>query len=301
MIEKTRYLSPDILEKISRMELRARTVVEGLLTGLHRSRGRGFNVEFLEHREYTPGDDLRHVDWKLYAKSDRYFVKQHEEETSLQARILLDSSASMRFGSNAAGETKLDYASVLAVAIAYLFLKQGDAVGFLSFDSSPIVTIEPRNAREHLYRILAAIEGGTGGGETAVARSLENLASQLKRRSFVVLISDLLEETAPVTRTLMLMKRSGHDVAVFHVMDEAELTFPYSRSSRFTDMETRRAMTVEPAAVRRQYIRNLRKFIGGYTDFCRQAGIDFSATSTSTPVEKTLMEFLSRRELRKRR
>lgn len=292
-----KHLRPDVLRKLARMELRAREIVDGLLTGMHRSRARGFNSEFLEHREYVPGDDPRRIDWKLYARSERLCLKQYGEDTALRCFILLDSSASMKYTGDPARETKWDYAAVLAVSAAYLFLKQGDSVGFLTFGAAPKTVVEPRGVREQLYRILTALTEPPEG-ETDIASTLRRLSPQLGKGAFVVIVSDLLAPPDEVTAAIKALRVAGHDIAVFHVLDPDEIDFPYSRSARFIDLETGRAVTADPLALKRAYKRNVEKFIAGHEEFCRRNGVDFAAAVTSEPVEKALLKFLMGRRSR---
>ena len=252
------HFSPDLLEKVARLEFKARLVVEGALSGMHKSPYRGFNVEFLEHREYYPGDDLRHVDWKLFGKRDKFFVKQFEEDTNLRTYILLDSSASMRFGEGEHG-SKLKYASLLAAGLAYLFIKQGDLAGALS-----------------------------------------RFGEQIKRRSLVVLISDLLDDPAPVLAAIKTLRRRQSEMVLFHLLDRAEVDLPYNRASRFLDMETGGALSAEPAVIRAEYQRNLARHVDLFRAFCRRQTIEFIHAVTDTPVEKVLLGYLQQRERRKR-
>ena len=293
------HFSPELLEKVARLELKARMVAEGVLSGMHKSPYRGFNVEFLEHREYYPGDDIRHVDWKLFGKRDKFFIKQFEEDTNLRAYILLDSSASMRFGDGAHG-SKLQYASLLAASLAYLFIKQGDAAGLVTFDDKVLYQVEPHAGRAHLYRVLAALERNTQGGATDLAGALSRFGESLKRRSFVILISDLLTEPEPVMAALKTLRGRQSEMALFHLLDRAEVDLPYKRASRFVDMETGAAVAADPAAIRAAYRRNLEKHVDAFRAFCRVQTIDFIHAVTDTPVDKTLLGCLQQREQRKR-
>ncbi|MFA6447894.1 MAG: DUF58 domain-containing protein [bacterium] len=295
--------SPELMEKVARLELRARMVAEGLLTGMHGSASRGFNVEFLEHREYYPGDDPRHVDWKVFAKSGRYYVKQHEEEKNLQVYIVADASASMDFGRSGAGDGsgKWKHGNLLAAALAYLFLKQGDSVGLIIAGAGGRPAIEPRTSRGHLYRILGALADTGPRGEAHIADSLRLLGEQSRRRCFAVVISDLLEDPGPVQDALRVIRGRGGEAVVFHVLSAAELDFPFTRASRFVDPESGRDLTSDPTAVRALYLKNLNQFLDNYRDFCLRIGIDFVPAPTSTAAEEILLGYLERRERSKRR
>lgn len=292
-------MNPELMEKVARLELKARMVVEGHLAGMHKSPFRGFNVEFLEHRQYNQGDDMRHVDWKLFGKRDKYFIKQFEEETNLRSYILLDSSASMRYGAGPEGD-KLTYSSKLAACLSYLFIKQGDAAGLVTFDSGVLSSVEPRGGRNHLHAILRALESNTGGARTDVAGALSRLGEQLKRRSFVILISDLLVEPEPVFEALKILRRRHSELVIFNLLDRSEVDFPFSRASRFTDVETGAAISIEPAAIRREYKKNLERHLDLYRSFCRRQTIEFVSAVTDEPLEKVLLGYIEQREKNKR-
>lgn len=292
-----KYYSPELLDKISRLELRARMVVEGALAGLHKSPYRGFNVEFLEHREYYPGDDIRHVDWKLYARRDRFYVRQYEEETSLRAYVLLDSSASMRYGGGNGNGVKLDYAALLAASLSYLFIKQGDAAGLATFDSTVLRSVAPRMGRAHLYRILAALAGNTAGARTDVAAALAALGGQIKPRSFVILISDLLVEPQPVIAALKTLSRRQSETVIFNVMHPDEIEFPFTRASRFLDPETGLALPADPDVVRARYKKALAQHLETFRSFAKQHSISFIHASTAEPADRVLLGYLQQREL----
>jgi len=293
------HFSPELLEKVARLELKARMVVEGVLSGMHKSPYRGFNVEFLEHREYYPGDDIRHVDWKLFGKRDKFFIKQFEEDTNLRAYVLLDSSASMRFGGGEHG-SKLQYASLLAASLAYLFIKQGDAAGLVTFDDKVMRQAEPRAGRAHLYRLFSTLEQNTQGGATDLAGALARFGESLKRRSLIILISDLLSDPVPVMTAIKTLRRRQSEMVLFHLMDRAEMDLPYKRASRFVDLETGAALSAEPAAIRAAYKRNLARHVDIFRTFCRRQTIEFVHAVTDTPVENVLLGYLQQRERRKR-
>jgi uncharacterized protein (DUF58 family) len=301
-----RIYSPGLMEKVARLELRARMIAEGLLSGMHGSASRGFNVEFLEHREYYPGDDPRHVDWKVFAKSGRYYVKQHEEEKNLQVYIVMDASASMDYGRAGAGNgggSKWEHGILLASSLAYLFLKQGDAVGLIiagggAENGRPL---EPRISRGQLYRILGVLAQTQPAGEARLADSLRRIGEQSRRRCFSVVISDLLEDPVPVQDALRVISGRGGEAVLFHVLSPAELDFPFTRASRFIDPETGRDLTSDPTAIRALYMKNLERFLENYREFCLKIGIDFVSAPAAAAAEEILLGYLERRERGKRR
>jgi len=288
-----RYLNPAVIARLGTMELRAKTIVEGFLSGLHRSPFKGFSVEFAEYRQYLPGDDLSTIDWKVYARSDRYYVKKYEEETNLDCHLMLDVSASMSYAS---GEvSKVAYGSYLAAALAYLMQRQRDAVGFVAFDEQ-IVDRLPASARPgHLKSVLLALARLQPGTRSDVSKPLHQLAETMARRSMTVVISDLLDEPADVVKGLKHLRFRGTDVIVFHVMDPAELTFPFERPARFKDMETEAELLASPAAVRKAYLHRLEEMCGVYERELRGANIDYVRLDTSKPLDTALLVYLSTR------
>lgn len=280
------------------MPLRARIVVEGALTGMHRARLRGSSVEFAEHKEYAPGDEIRHIDWKAYAKVDRYYVKQFEQESQLTAFLVLDASASMDYASK--GPSKLAYASYLLAALAYLLVRQRDRVGLVAFGDERVDSYVPPRARPaHLGDLLAVLEdlsqrGGRGAEPAATA--LDRVAELAgRRRALVVLASDLLEPEPGALQVLRRLEARGHDVVVFHVLDPDELGFPFRGLTRFESLEDERALLVEPEAVRRAYLRRLEAFLDRAERECVDAGVEYHRVATSQPVERTLLDFLGMR------
>jgi uncharacterized protein (DUF58 family) len=290
MAGEARYLDPAVVARLGTIDLKARTIVEGFLTGLHRSPYKGFSVEFAEYRQYIPGDDLATLDWKVYARSDRHFVKKFEEETNLTCHLLLDVSGSMAYGSGAI--TKLQYGSYLAAALAYLMHRQRDSFGLIAFDDS-IAALLPASARSgHLRTVLLALERLKIGTRTDVAKPLHDLASAVRKRGLVVLVSDLLDDPARVLDGLKHFRYRGTDVIVFHVLDPYELQFPFEQAARFRDMETADEVMAVPRSVRKGYIERMQALIATYKRELGLVGIDYCLLDTSQPLELGLMSYL---------
>jgi uncharacterized protein (DUF58 family) len=293
-----RFLDPAVIARLGSMELKARTVVEGFVSGLHRSPYKGFSVEFAEYRQYMPGDDLSTLDWKVFARSDRHYVKKFEEETNLECHVLLDVSASMGYRGSAA-MSKVEYGSVLAASLAYLMHRQRDATGLIEFDDR-IRGRLPASARPgHLHAILLALEKIAPGAKSDVGRPLHQLAEALGKRSLVVLISDLLDEPDRVVRGLKHLRFRGTDVIVFQVLDPHELNFPFRGAARFTDVESADVVTADPARVRQQYLDAMGALRARYEKELRGAGIDFLTLDSSKPLDFALLAYLDARSRRK--
>ena len=293
MAGEARYLDPAIVARLGTIDLKARTIVEGFLTGLHRSPYKGFSVEFAEYRQYLPGDDLATLDWKVYARTDRHFVKKYEEDTNLTCHLLLDVSGSMGYGSGPV--TKLQYGSYLAGALAYLMNRQRDAFGLIAFDDS-IAALLPASARSgHLRMVLLALERLKVGTRTNVAKPLHDLAAAVRKRGLVVLVSDLLDDPKTVLDGLKHFRYRGTDVVVFHVLDPYELKFPFEHAARFRDMETADEVMAVPSAVRRDYLERMQAMISHYKRELGLVGIDYCLLDTSQPLELGLMAYLMTR------
>lgn len=290
-----KYLSLEALARINDLQLLAKTVVEGFILGLHRSPFHGSSVEFSEHRPYTPGDEIKHIDWRVYAKLDRYYIKQYEAETNLVCNILLDASASMRYQSDPQGLSKLEYACSLAACLAYFMIGQRDATGLAIFDDQVRTVLPPRLSQSHLKRLLAELDGLTPGGETNIAGPMNALADSQKRRGLMVLISDLLDDVGAIQSALQRFRFQGHDIIVFHVLDDAELTFPFSSLTQFEDLETDRAALVSPESMRATYLRQLQQFRTALEKSCADVKADYRLFNTKTPLEVALSEYLYRR------
>jgi uncharacterized protein (DUF58 family) len=289
-----RFLDPSVIARLGTLELKARTIVEGFLSGLHRSPFKGFSVEFAEYRQYLPGDDLSSIDWKVYARSDRYYVKKFEEETNVDCYLLLDVSRSMGYGRRD-GITKLQYAQMLAASLAYLMNRQRDAVALTTFDES-IVTMLPPGARPgHLRSLLVSLDRITLGTKTDVSKPLHVLADGIAKRGMVVLISDLLDDPDRVVDGLRHFRFKGTDVIVFHILDPDEMTFPFERASKFRDMEAGDELMAVPSLVRESYIAELGRVLDFYRRELGSTGIDYKLVNTSEPLEFALMSYLSNR------
>ena len=287
------FLDPAVVARLATLELKARTVVEGLLTGLHRSPFKGFSVEFAEYRQYLPGDDLATLDWKIYARSDRHVVKKFEEETNVECHILLDVSRSMGYGSHRV--TKIEYASYLAGALAYLMNRQRDAVGLLTFDDR-IRELLPCSARPgHLKTVLLTLERLTLGTRTDIAKPLGDLVQAIRKRGLVVLISDLLDDPDRIIEGLKHFRYRGTDVVVFQVLDPHELSFPFERAARFRDVESDQEVVAVPAAIRDTYKARLDAMVANFRTVLGQNGIDYTLLDTSQPLELALIAYLQTR------
>ena len=287
------YLDPRTLASVQGLELRARLIVEGYVGGVHKSPYHGFSIEFAEHREYTPGDDLRHVDWKVWAKQDRYYVKQFEEETNLRATLLVDVSNSMRYGSGPLN--KYEYAATIAVSLAYLALRQQDAVGCVAFDDTVRAKTPLRSKHNHLDAIIRALDHSAPAQKTDLYAILNNVAESYPRRGMVVIISDLLAERDGLIRGLRLLRQRGHDVLVFHVMDDEELDFPFTGPTRFEGLELPQALNCNPRALREGYLKALGEFLDEVRRGCSQHTVDYALVRTSQPLDAVLARYLSNR------
>jgi uncharacterized protein (DUF58 family) len=289
------YLNPEIVSKLKGMEMRARMVVEGFIAGLHRSPYHGFSVEFAEHRQYMPGDNIRDIDWKVYGKRDRFYIKQYEEETNLKAYLLLDCSRSMAYRSGSR-IMKLDYARLLAAALSYMMLRQRDAVGMVAFDEKIRRYVPPRSKYGHLHVLLTEIAAQEPSQKTDVGVALHEMAERIKRRGLIVVLSDLLDEASTIISGLKHFRYDKHEVIVFHILDPRERDFAFPREAIFKDMETGDEVTTLPFQIKKDYARAVAGFAEEISSACRQANIDYHAIDTATPFDKALYAFLAKRE-----
>ena len=292
-----RFLEPSALMRIRSLELRARVVVEGFRTGLHRSPYHGFSAEFSEYRQYVPGDDIRHVDWRVFARSDRYYVKKYEDETNLRCQLLVDGSRSMAYGSDPE-ITKHRYAATLAATLAYFLTGQGDAVGVTRFDDRIRDYLPPRNRPGHLRRLMLSLEKEPDGQATAVAAAIERVAQMHDRRGLFILLSDLLAPLDDLKRELSLLRARGHEVLVFRVLDRQEIDFKFERAARFTDLESGRDHFIDPDRARADYLERFNAHDAELRAICQQAGIDLFVTPSDRPLDLALYDFLSSRSRR---
>jgi uncharacterized protein (DUF58 family) len=287
------FLDPAVVARLGTLELKARTVVEGFISGLHRSPFKGFSVEFAEYRQYIHGDDLSTIDWKVFARSDRYYVKKFEEETNLDCQLMIDVSGSMGYGSR--GITKFEYAACLAASLAYLMNRQRDGVGLTAFDDRIVAALPASTRPGHLRNLLIALDRLELGSRTNVSKPLHRLADSLTRRGMVVLISDLLDDPDAVIRGLRHFHYRGSDVIVFHVLDPDELEFPFERTTRFEDLETSEEVMAVPGMVRSHYLKQITGLIDRYRRELEASGIDYQLLSTKQPLEMALLAYLSTR------
>ena len=293
MPDSKRFLHPEAIKRISRLDLRARHVVEGFLSGMHRSPYFGQSVEFLQHREYAIGDDLRHVDWKVWARQDRLVVKQYEEDTNLRCTMLVDVSSSMQYGEGAL--TKYEYACTIASSLAYLVLQQQDAVGCVAFDETVRVNVPIRSKRNHIYSVINSLAANEPRDKTDMHAVLRSVAETWPRRGMMILVSDLLTDTDNLMRGLRLLRQRGHDVLVFHVMDDDELDFPFSGPMRFEGLETEDFLNCNPRALREGYLEAVENFLQDVRHRCAQNTIDYALVRTSQPLDAVLATYLSNR------
>jgi uncharacterized protein (DUF58 family) len=289
-----RYLEPKALARVKNLQLVARGVVEGAISGLHSSPYKGFSVEFAEHREYTAGDDPRHLDYKMLARTERLYIKQYEEETNMRVQILLDTSGSMGFAYDAQF-SKFDYGAYLTAVLSYLMTRQQDLVGLTTFDSQVRLDMPARSSPRHFNEMMRQLEQVTPGKETDLAEVLHKLASRFQRRCLIVLVSDLYDDPEGVIRALHHFHHRRHEVILFHVLDKAEIEFPFRDSVAFHDMETGERMQVDPAYVRDAYKAEIEGFVEHYRRSCAEAGIDYVFTDTSTPYDFMLSRYIAKR------
>ncbi|MBI5548862.1 MAG: DUF58 domain-containing protein [Deltaproteobacteria bacterium] len=287
-------LDPQALAKLSSVKLRARAVVEGVLSGLHKSPHQGQSVEFAEHKEYAPGDEIRHIDWKAFGKFDKYYVKRYEHETNLRAYLAIDASASMNYRSG--DLSKLDVATMLAASLAYLLIRQQDAVGLLILKASGTQYIPPRSSASHLQAILEALEGLKGEGPTRLAAAADLLSEKAQRRSAVVLLSDLFDEDPKALARLLQLRLRKNDVSVFQVLDRAELEFPFEDHTLFLSMEDERQQQASPREIRESYLEEIRAFLDQTKRSCFEMDCYYEAVRTDEAMDRALLRYLGRRE-----
>jgi len=288
-----RFLHPEAIKRISRLEIRARHIVEGFLSGMHKSPYFGQSVEFLQHREYVTGDDLRHVDWKVWARQDRLYVKQYEEETNLRCALLVDISNSMAYGNGPLN--KYEYGCTLACSLAYLILRQQDGVGCVTFDERIRVTVPIRTKHNHIFSIVDSLAVQEPREKTDMSAILRQVAESAPRRGLMVLVSDLLADRDGLFRGLRLLRQRGHDVLIFHIMDDEELDFPFNGPTRFDGLESPEFLNCNPRALREGYLAALQQFLDDVRREAARTSCDYSLIRTSDPLDAALATFLSKR------
>ncbi|MEL0097408.1 MAG: DUF58 domain-containing protein [Planctomycetaceae bacterium] len=293
MPDSKRFLHPEAIKRIARLDLRARHIVEGFLSGMHRSPYFGQSVEFLQHREYVAGDDLRHVDWKVWARQDRLYVKQFEEDTNLRCTMVVDVSKSMQYGTGAFN--KYEYAATVAASLSYLVLQQQDAVGCITFDEKVRMRIPIRSKRNHIHSIIESLNVETPKDKTEVYDVLKTITETVPRRGMIILVSDLLGDVEGIMKGLKLLRQRGHDVLVFHVMDDDELDFEFSGPMRFDGLETDDFLNCNPRSLREGYLDALHEFLDSVRRQCAQNVVDYALIRTSDPLDAVLAKYLSNR------
>ena len=293
-LPETNYLDPETLQALGDLELVAREVVEGLRVGSHRSPLRGFSTEFAHHRQYSPGDPIRDIDWRVYGRTDRYYTKLYEAETNFDCHILVDASSSMSYGSGKVN--KLEYAKFLAASLSYLVLKQRDSVGLSVFDSEVRCYMPPRSAMGIIVDIDRLLRDVKPTPKTSVAKQLHDIAMMMKRRSFVVLISDLLADPEDIMAGLEHLRFDGHNVVVLHTLDPYELEFPFNGTWRFDGLEQEEPLTTQPQRIREDYLKNLTEYMDSLRAGCVAAHIDYLTVDTSRPLDVVLSEFFNERQ-----
>jgi uncharacterized protein (DUF58 family) len=290
-----KYLKPEVIRQIKRLDLRAQFIVQGFLQGLHASPFQGFSVEFSEHRKYTPGDDPKDIDWLVYAKTDKYYVKKFEAETNITGYLVMDLSRSMGY-TYRQEMTKFEYSICLAAALCYLMIHQQDPVGLLTFDRRIRNSLAPKSKRSHLGDVLSLLARLQPEGETDIANSLVQVAAMLRHASLVMVFSDLLGEPEPILQALHRLRHRGHDVILFHVLDEAETHFPFDGMVELEDPETQESLALDADGFRADYLKEIEQFRELYRRECFQAGIDYVALDTSMQFDKALTEYLAQRQ-----
>lgn len=295
-IHRYKFFSPSDAARVSQLQLKARQVVEGIITGQHKSPHRGFSVEFSEHREYVAGDELRHLDWRAYARSDRYYIKLYEQETNLRATLVLDTSASMKFGAtDAGGISKLDYGRHLAACLAYLLAMQQDLAGLVAIDDSIRVELPPGSSPAHLDRLFKALEQLRPGRYTNLAARVHDLSERLPRRSLVILISDLWLEPAELVKALQHLHYRKHQCMILHLLDKAELDLPYDRQITLQDLETNEKLQIDPADLRDPYREQVQQYLTQVRRACNDADAEYHALHIDQPYDRALINLINRR------
>lgn len=294
MKDYRKYLLPETIAKLKNIELKARLVVEGFITGLHRSPYHGFSVEFAEYRQYRPGDEVKNIDWRVFARSERYFIKQFEEETNMRSIIALDSSASMSYASKG-NISKYEYASYLAAALALLMIKQRDATGLALYDTEIRKYLPPKSKPSYLNELLKTIDNHKPSEQTRTADALEKLAEQIKRRGMVVIMSDFFDDPESTIKALKHFRHKQHETIVFHILDPREIDFKFGDSATFRDIETGEELITQPYQIQKTYKKAMENFINNLRNECLKRQIDYHLVDTSQPFDKALREYFAKR------
>jgi uncharacterized protein (DUF58 family) len=290
-----KFLNPQTLARLKGLELRARTIVEGYVAGVHKSPYHGFSVEFAEHREYVPGDDLRYVDWKVFGKSDKFYLKQYEQETNLISYLVLDSSESMRYQGPQAAMSKLEYAQCVAASLAYLVLQQQDSVGLATFDTELRALVRPSSNPSHMKQLLHVMSESVPQKKTAMGAIFHDLAERLKKRGVVIVLSDLFDRVPEIVTGLKHFRHRRHEVIVFHVLDPAELEFPFQQTTLFKGLEALPEVLAEPRTLRKAYLHEFGRFLHAVRQGCREQQIDYVQLRTDQSLDVALSAYLASR------
>ena len=297
MSDISQFVTHDDVKKISNLQVLARQVVDGFCTGMHKSPKKGFSVEFRQHRQYVHGDDTRHLDWKVYGKSDRFYIREYEEETNLRATILLDTSGSMEYSSG--DTTKHEYATRLAACLSYLMLQQTDGVGLMTFDTELRTYIPPRSLPSHMRVIVDALEKSQPGGETSLGKVFHELVQKVHRRGLLIIISDCFDDVKDLLSALAHFRHAHHEIIIFQIWDRAELEFPFDQWTRFESLEVPADFQmVDPAHLKNAYLENVEKFKDELNQGCHRYKIDLVQTVTDTPYADALAQYLKLRSRR---
>lgn len=288
-----RLADPATLARISKLELRARVVVEGVISGMHKSPHRGYSVEFAQHRDYTPGDEIRHIDWKVYGRSDRYYVKQFEEETNLKAYFVMDTSASMNYKSGAL--SKLDYGAIITAALSSLLLQQRDSVGLALFNDGIKTYMPAASTPSHMRLVLGQLDTMETAPKTGVSHAFHDLAERIKRRSLIVILSDLFDDPQMVLKGLQHFRHRKHEVIIFHILDRDELRFPFKEAAIFEGMEEEGILPAEPNSLRKEYLRLFDAYVAALRRGCRELNMDYVQMPTDQPVDAAIAQYLAQR------
>ena len=291
--EYQEYLNPSVINKIDNLSLRAKLVVEGFIIGMHKSPYHGFSVEFSEHRPYGFGDEIKYIDWKLWGKTDRFYIKQFEEETNLSCHLILDKSLSMNFGSD--NLTKFQYSKSISAALSYLMIKQQDAVGLTIFDEKINTTIKPKSKISHLNLLLKTMHNSSTGGETNISSLLHGLAESINKKGLIILVSDLLDDEHKVMESLRHFRYKGHEIIVFHIVDPKEKDLDFNQNMNFIDLESNYNIIADSRLIKENYNKAFKKFSDYYKNECLRDKIDYNLVSTSDSLDKTLLQYLIKR------